>query len=524
MSTSCSRSIRLYACLLFAMGFTNLAIATEQTYVREYTYQASEADSKISARAIALQEVKRELLAELGTHVTALVKIQASSDGHQLGKEEIETLSAGVTKVEILDEKWNGVVYVLKAQIKADPEDVLKSLNKMLDADKKQKQISQLSNDLSKTQAEKIQVAESLTQSKKEATTALEEIARLKKLLEEKQTDTSRQTIQAAYQQQVDQLSANELFNSAVQYYGKGNFSEAARLFQKAAEQGDVRAQFNLGLMYNGGDGVARDAKQAVYWFQKAAEQGYADAQYYLGLKYFYEQGERDTKQALYWYQKAAEQGHAEAQISLGLAYGANGLEMYPGRGAVWIDAKKAEYWLNKAAEQGEVSAQVILGEMYSSGKGVNRDAEKTVYWFQKAAEQGDAQAQFNLGVSYDIGSGVARDLNQAVYWYQKAAEQGLAKAQVRLGVRTSDAKQAVYWWQKAAEQGDTEAQYNLGERYAKGDGVSQDYVRAYMWFNLSGDSSALVSFNEKRMTIKQIVQAKRMAQDCRQRNFKNCG
>ncbi|MBI3186875.1 MAG: hypothetical protein HYZ31_03255 [Gammaproteobacteria bacterium] len=39
--------------------FTGIATAAEQTYVREYIYQASEADSKLSARAIALQEVKR---------------------------------------------------------------------------------------------------------------------------------------------------------------------------------------------------------------------------------------------------------------------------------------------------------------------------------------------------------------------------------------------------------------------------------------------------------------------------------
>jgi len=159
--------LRLIAYFLASISLSNIAIAAEQTYVREYTYQASEADSKLSARAIALQEVKRELLSELGTHVTALVKIQSSSDGAHLGTEEIETLSAGVTHVEILEEKWNGVVYVLKAQIKADPADVLKSLHKMLDADKKQRQISQLDGELSKIRTENIQIAESLTQSKK---------------------------------------------------------------------------------------------------------------------------------------------------------------------------------------------------------------------------------------------------------------------------------------------------------------------------------------------------------------------
>jgi uncharacterized protein YgfB (UPF0149 family) len=202
-----------------AFIFSSTAFPAEQTYIREYNYQASEADSKITARAVALQEVKRELLNELGTHVSAIVKLQSSSDGRKLGTEEIETLSAGVTSVQILAEKWNGSVYVLKAQIKADPADVLKSLNKMLDADAKQKQISQLADNLSKVSSQNIQIVESLTQSKKETIAALAEIARLKKQLEEKQTDASRQVLQAEYLKQTGILTLRELINSGAKLF-----------------------------------------------------------------------------------------------------------------------------------------------------------------------------------------------------------------------------------------------------------------------------------------------------------------
>ncbi|MGI9403386.1 MAG: tetratricopeptide repeat protein [Hyphomicrobium sp.] len=54
----------------------------------------------------------------------------------------------------------------------------------------------------------------------------------------------------------------------------------------KAAEQGDAKAQFNLGLMYGEGRGVARDDAKARAWFQKAAEQGDVKAQLKLGLMY----------------------------------------------------------------------------------------------------------------------------------------------------------------------------------------------------------------------------------------------
>ena len=41
---------------------------------------------------------------------------------------------------------------------------------------------------------------------------------------------------------------------------------EAARLVRLAAEQGDAKAQLNLGLMYDLGQGVPRDDVQAYAW------------------------------------------------------------------------------------------------------------------------------------------------------------------------------------------------------------------------------------------------------------------
>lgn len=49
------------------------------------------------------------------------------------------------------------------------------------------------------------------------------------------------------------------------------SFSEIKRL----AENGDKVAQYNLGLCYYSGGGVAQDYTQAIYWFSKAAEQRY---------------------------------------------------------------------------------------------------------------------------------------------------------------------------------------------------------------------------------------------------------
>ena len=57
------------------------------------------------------------------------------------------------------------------------------------------------------------------------------------------------------------------------------------------AEQGDAKAQSNLGVMYYKGQGVTRNYAEAAKWFRKAAEQGFAEAQYNLGVMYYKGQG-----------------------------------------------------------------------------------------------------------------------------------------------------------------------------------------------------------------------------------------
>ena len=66
----------------------------------------------------------------------------------------------------------------------------------------------------------------------------------------------------------------------------ESNFTEAFKYCKKAAEQGEVHAQYNLGIMYANGRGVKQDLFNAKEWYQKAADQGYAKAQYNIGFMY----------------------------------------------------------------------------------------------------------------------------------------------------------------------------------------------------------------------------------------------
>lgn len=63
-------------------------------------------------------------------------------------------------------------------------------------------------------------------------------------------------------------------YSHATELFGKEDYSKAAELFCKAAEQGLADAQFLLGSLYADGEGVEKDMNQATAWYRKSAEQG----------------------------------------------------------------------------------------------------------------------------------------------------------------------------------------------------------------------------------------------------------
>lgn len=106
---------------------------------------------------------------------------------------------------------------------------------------------------------------------------------------------------------------------NAAQAWGIGletlNSASEIQVLIKQAEQGDVSAQINLGVIYHLGEGVPQDYKQAVRWYRLAAERGNIIAQFGLGVMYAKGQGvPQDYKQAYAWFNIAGVNGHKEAQ------------------------------------------------------------------------------------------------------------------------------------------------------------------------------------------------------------------
>ncbi|EFK4395032.1 sel1 repeat family protein [Escherichia coli] len=79
---------------------------------------------------------------------------------------------------------------------------------------------------------------------------------------------------------------------------------------KSAGENGDVEAQYALGLMYLYGEILDVDYQQAKAWYEKAASQNDAQAQFELGVMNELGQGESiDLKQARHYYERSCNNG-----------------------------------------------------------------------------------------------------------------------------------------------------------------------------------------------------------------------
>ncbi len=76
----------------------------------------------------------------------------------------------------------------------------------------------------------------------------------------------------------VQSSSVDDWYAKGVRFYDKGLYGEAAYWYRRAADEGDAGAQYKLGSMYRGGEGVEKNLEQARYWYDLAAKQGHIKA------------------------------------------------------------------------------------------------------------------------------------------------------------------------------------------------------------------------------------------------------
>lgn len=279
---------------LFILLIPNLAFSESKTFIREYTYQAGDEDSKNSSRTVALREVKRLLLEELGTYLESETEVQ----NFQLTKDQITALTAGIVQTELIDEKWDRSAYWLKARIRADSSEVIKSINALRKDRQKTKELEGV---------------------KKRSDDLLKENERLRKELETAKGGKKQQKT-VAYNNTIIELNAAEWFEKGYAASMSGNHTEAITAYSKAIE---LNPQF--ALAYNNRGAVYAklgNYSQAIKDYDKAIKLSPQDAgNYHNRGNAYVELG--NYNQAIKDYDKTIELNprHADIYASRGVAY-----------------------------------------------------------------------------------------------------------------------------------------------------------------------------------------------------------
>lgn len=238
------------------------------------------------------------------------------------------------------------------------------------------------------------------------------------------------------------------------------NEETAVRYWMLAAEGGIPQAQRIISGEYLTGKILKQDNQAAREWMEKAAKQGDAKAQYLLGCFYG---SDDDMLAAIEWIQKAAEQGYAEAQFEIGK------LSQRSGK------LSEAVKWYRLAAEQGDYPAMYALALLYLDGNGVDRDPDQGMEYLTKAAEGGFHQAALELADRYYQGipdyKGQSLYTNPSLahkYAILSAENATDGKAQYRLGTIIHHAlgnpTGAKDWYQRAIANGYDEARLELAK------------------------------------------------------------
>jgi tetratricopeptide (TPR) repeat protein len=201
-------------CILILLIFSHCLVlagpvwAETRTFEKEYTYQAGDNDSKISSRTIALREIKRLLLEELGAYLESRTEVK----DFQLTRDEVTTLTAGIVSTEIIAEKWDGRVYYVKAKVAADPDDVIKSIDRLRKDSEKTRELEETQRNMEALLKENEKLKQELTAAR----------------------NGEKQVTLAAYEKNIRALDALEWFEKGYASATSGDCGEAITAYGKA--------------------------------------------------------------------------------------------------------------------------------------------------------------------------------------------------------------------------------------------------------------------------------------------------
>ncbi len=165
--------------------------------------------------------------------------------------------------------------------------------------------------------------------------------------------------------------------------YKVPNPALSTRYFRKAAERGNVSAQYKLGEHYENGVGVTRNYREAYRWYRRAGDAGDRYAEFKVG--WFLQKGmgvRQSSREAARWYQRAADQGNPWGYHMLGFM-------LADGEGVRRDPAKARQYLEISVRETNDSWAKWKLAELVKA-----REPERARSLYSEAAAQGNTEAR----------------------------------------------------------------------------------------------------------------------------------
>ncbi len=257
--------------------------------------------------------------------------------------------------------------------------------------------------------------------------------------------------------------------------FERGDFATALTIFRALAEQDNVRAQFNLGVMHYLGQGTAQDYNEAARWYRMAADLGGVRAQFNLGL--MYENGEgvaQNREEALRLYHMAADQSHPGAQAKI-TEFAALTPESDSVSDASVTDTVDDAAPLDVAQAPAPAPPPAAIEDEV---------VQVVAAPDEVPAPEALALSALTMSPAPDAAPPVAAPVEAAPPVAAPVeAEPVATMAEAQAAYERADFATAVSQFQELAVQGDASAQYTLGVMYANGQGVGQDEAQAVRYF-----------------------------------------
>lgn len=250
---------------------------------------------------------------------------------------------------------------------------------------------------------------------------------------------------------------------------------KALSYVRKAAERGHAVAQvfMAMGCMKHDDD----SNEEVLYWLQKAAEQGERQALYNIGISYHRGDfgGKVDVAKSNECFRQSAEAGYVEAFLRMALIYlNGEGVEK---------NLKIAKYWamLDFASVPPESRDGSVLGQLLEPEDTDEENHLNAGKITEEAVEAGERDAM-NRWAKQLLRSG---EKEKAMALLKKAADLKHPEAMVHLAhlcsTELKDYEQARTLLEEAAKSGNEHAWYGLAEIYYQGLGVDQNVSQAWV-------------------------------------------